>query len=113
MAPRESTGTFPDQYLTFDYDVSVNLGAPPPHDPFPVTAAIQHEEDDDNNNTNPAAQDALNNVQSNAVTASEGGAARNSQQPPSQVDPLSIDPTVNQATSDDALQGTFAFTLYT
>ena len=39
MAPREATGTFPDQYLTFDYDVA-NMGMQmPPHDPFPAATA--------------------------------------------------------------------------
>jgi hypothetical protein len=102
MAPREATGTFPDQYLTFDYDVSVNIGAPPPHDPFPVAAVVQNGEEDDDNHGGDLAQDALNNVQSGTTTTgSEGIASRNSQQPPSQVDPLSIDPTVNQASPWD------------
>jgi hypothetical protein len=105
MAPREATGTFPDQFLTFDYDVSVNIGGPPPHDPFPVAAVAQNgidnTTDDDNNGGDPA-QDALNHVQSGtAATPSSDGAHRSSLQPPSQVDPLSIDPTVNQASPWD------------
>jgi hypothetical protein len=106
MAPREATGTFPDQYLTFDYDVSVNLGGPPPHDPFPV-AVVQNANDgmlDEDNGGD--AQDALGPVQSgtNHTAASEGGprnSTQSQQQQPSQVDPLSIDPTVNQASPWD------------
>ena len=36
MAPREATGTFPDQFLTFDYDTAIPLGVAPPHEPMPV-----------------------------------------------------------------------------
>ena len=66
MAPREATGTFPDQYLTFDYDAA-NMGMQmPPHDPFPVQTALDVAQNDlentaggggvqENNNTNLAA----------------------------------------------------------
>ena len=66
MPPREATGTFPDQFLTFDYDVSVNLGGPPQHEPFPVVVQnnpndnnLLGGEDDHNNINNPAAQQQL------------------------------------------------------
>jgi len=111
MAPREATGTFPDQYLTFDYDVS-NMGMQlPPHDPFPIATAGDVAQNDfentvggggaqDNNNT-------LNTAGLNAAnTASDGvggpQSTTNSQQqqhassPQEVVDPLSIDPTMNQ-----------------
>ena len=107
MAPREATGTFPDQYLTFDYDVT-NMGMQmPPHDPFPMATGANVAQNDaentpggggvqDNNNTlATAGLDATN-------AASDGGSHNiaNSQQqvspPQERVDPLSIDPTMNQ-----------------
>ena len=57
MAPREATGTFPDQFLTFDYDAGIPLGVPPPHDPLPV--ANEGESDD----LGTVAEDALNHWQ--------------------------------------------------
>lgn len=90
MAPREATGTFPDQYLAFDYD-AVLMGVAPQHDPVPPVVPMEAE-----NETPP---NALNHVGSGTV-----GSGR----PPEQdaansiasnhndellVDPLSIDPT--------------------
>mmetsp|Transcript_32000 Transcript_32000/g.36794 ORF Transcript_32000/g.36794 Transcript_32000/m.36794 type:complete len:1275 (+) Transcript_32000:52-3876(+) len=118
MAPREATGTFPDQFLTFDYDISANMVVPPPqHDPFPIVAAGQTQIDletnlivggggaQDNNDNN-----MFNGLQQTAGTnpnTSHGGVgppnttnSQHQQQHHSSqevVDPLSIDPTINQA----------------
>ena len=100
MAPREATGTFPDQYLTFDYEVSVPLGVPPPHEPFP-TGPVQNTNDNINEDqgTAPDVQDALNHVGHSTNSGSE--ALRHSSGTASQVDPLSIDPTANQSSPWD------------
>mmetsp|Transcript_3204 Transcript_3204/g.6479 ORF Transcript_3204/g.6479 Transcript_3204/m.6479 type:complete len:1287 (-) Transcript_3204:229-4089(-) len=113
MAPREATGTFPDQYLTFDYDMSANMGMPlPPHDPFPaVTAADVGQNDlndntaggggaqDDNNNNNNNTNSLLANANGTNTTTNSITNSQHSQQassPQEAVDPLSIDPTTNQ-----------------
>lgn len=84
MAPREATGAFPDQFLTFDYDASAVIGVPPPHDPLPAVAAGTDNADTEGATGSPGAL----NVESST-----------SQSAPSQanthVDPLSIDPTLN------------------
>jgi hypothetical protein len=99
MAPREATGTFPDQFLTFDYDASVPIGMPPPHDPLP-TGPVQNTDTvmvgDD---AVAGVQDALNHVETGTHSGSE--ALRSAINNASQVDPLSIDPTENQETSWD------------
>lgn len=102
MAPRESTGTFPDQFLTFDYDASVPLGLPPPHDPLPVGPA-QNMMDTTEEDATPA-QDAMNHVGTNTTSVSD--ALRNVANQ-SQVDPLSIDPTSQTAWEDQAASRPF------
>jgi len=117
MAPREATGTFPDQFLTFDYDISANMVVQPPqHDPFPIVTAGQTQIDIENNLiAGGGAQDNNDNNMFNGLqqtaginpNTSHGGVgppnttnAQHQQQHPSSqevVDPLSIDPTVNQA----------------
>jgi hypothetical protein len=93
MAPREALGTFPDQYLTFDYETNVPIGAPPPHDPAPVATGMQHDDDSEDMETAATAQDALNvGSGTNSVQNSHRPSALND----SQVDPLSIDTTANQ-----------------
>lgn len=90
MAPREATGAFPDQYLTFDYDASAAIGLPPPHDP---PAALG------------TATTTAEQPQAAATTVSEAGhhvqpsttPTRGSLQTMSHVDPLSIDPTLYQS----------------
>lgn len=100
MAPREATGTFPDQFLTFDYDASVPMGAPPPHEPpGPGLGAIQNDAadgDESGPGTTTGAQDALNHVGTSTQSGSE--AIRSTASNVSHVDPLSIDPTVDQVT---------------
>lgn len=92
MAPREALGTFPDQYLTFDYDTSVQIGVPPQHDPAPA-AGMQHDDDSD---VGPASTaDALNHVGSGTNSVQEAH-HRPSAPNDSQVDPLSIDTTAHQ-----------------
>lgn len=108
MAPREATGTFPDQYLTFDYDVA-NMGMQmPPHDPFPVALDVAQNDLEntvggggaqETNNTLVAAGLNATNTASDGVGGSQN--ITNSQQqqvstPQEVVDPLSIDPTMNQ-----------------
>ncbi|KAL3915724.1 MAG: hypothetical protein SGILL_005511 [Bacillariaceae sp.] len=102
MPPREASQNFPDQYLSFDYDAIAmggggGAGAGPPHEPFPpVVGGLNGEDAAAASDPAAAAADALNNVQSTTTTPTAGtdGTARSQQQPPSQVDPLSIDPTV-------------------
>lgn len=87
MAPREASGTFPDQYLTFDFEPSIGLGAPPVHEPFPaVTNELNLDDHAGDNAANEASDDA-----------GSGGSGSNVRRPTvaSQVDPLSIDPTAN------------------
>jgi hypothetical protein len=92
MAPREATGTFPDQFLTFDYDASVPMGMPPPHDPLPV-GPVQNMMDTTEEDATPA-QDAMNHVVTSATASDSHRNTSNSQ-----VDPLSIDPTAHQTLS--------------
>jgi len=93
MAPREATGMFPDQFLTFDYEHSVPMGAPPPHDPTPPAALNETPEGDDVGPGVQGAQDALNHV--GTGTQSGLDALRSASSNASQIDPLSIDPTMH------------------
>jgi hypothetical protein len=94
MAPREATGNFPDQYLTFDYD-TVPMGVGQQHDPTPAAP----NDNDQQQQLQQHTPNALNHV----------GHGFNSERPPSEearallaaslleaVDPLSIDPTGDQ-----------------
>jgi len=98
MAPREATGTFPDQFLTFDYDASMPMGAPPPHEPLPPGPVDPADTSDGDDGISPVgapgAQESLNHVGSGTQSTSE--AIRPSSSNASQIDPLSIDPTLNQ-----------------
>ena len=105
MAPREATGSFPDQLLTFDYDVSAVVGVPPPHDPLPV-AATGNDGAGGTPGTAPEganapAGSALNHVDSS--THSSGAQMRSAFGDSSHVDPLSIDPTLHQSLSWSAM----------
>mmetsp|Transcript_22877 Transcript_22877/g.64791 ORF Transcript_22877/g.64791 Transcript_22877/m.64791 type:complete len:1188 (-) Transcript_22877:148-3711(-) len=89
MAPREATGNFPDQLLTFDYEAAMPLGLPPAaHDPMPPLPA-ENGAAADTEDGNPA--DALNHVTSGTSGASE--ALQSALGNVSDIDPLSIDPT--------------------
>ena len=94
MAPREATGTFPDQFLTFDYENTIPLGVPAAHDPMPGMG-MTNEEDEGDGHGAPSIQDALNHVDSGTQPASDSH--RPSSGNASPVDPLSIDPTADQA----------------
>jgi len=83
MAPREATGAFPDQYLTFDYDASAVIGVPPPHDPLPAITTGTEVGTADMPNTSPGALNVESSTQS-APSATN-----------THVDPLSIDPTLH------------------
>lgn len=99
MAPREATGTFPDQFITFDFDASVPIGMPPHHEPLP-TGPVQNTGDtlmEGDDVGGAGVQDALNHVETGTHSGSE--ALRSAINNASQVDPLSIDPTVNQETT--------------
>lgn len=90
MAPREASGTFPDQYLSFDFEPSVAMGAPTVHEPFPaMTAATETLEDTGN-----AANEGVDDAGSGSGSGS-GSNIRTAMNAASQVDPLSIDPTAN------------------
>jgi len=98
MAPREASGTFPDQFLTFDYDASVPLGVPP-HDPMPagVEGAPVDADDlgeDGGNVTATGMPDALNHVETGTNSPSD-----TNRPAVSPVDPLSIDPTNTDETT--------------
>lgn len=94
MAPREATGTFPDQFLTFDYDASMPMGIPPPHDPLPLgPVATMMDATEEDVTPPPDAMDHVGNTTSSDAS-----------RPPAntQVDPLSIDPTAQQSAPWDA-----------
>lgn len=93
MAPREATGMFPDQYLTFDYEASLPLGALPQHDPMPV---LGNDEDVEENHL--GLQNALNHVGTSTNSTAEAPHRSSAEAPDlTTVDPLSIDPTGDQA----------------
>jgi hypothetical protein len=96
MAPREATGTFPDQFLTFDYDGSMPMGLPPPHDPLPI-GPVQTMMDTTEEDAIPP-QAPLNHVGNNTNTETD---ALRTPSSASQVDPLSIDPTAQQTSPWD------------
>ena len=120
MAPREASGTFPDQYLTYDYEASVPLGAPTVHEAFPAAAVDVDANIDEgpprpvtnlNVNVNVNVNVANHNHNPNANPASAarcggGGAATAAavvgvNHTP--VDPLSIDPTAAATATATAL----------
>eukprot|EP00934_Nitzschia_sp_Nitz4_P007162 Nitzschia sp. Nitz4//scaffold17_size182527//153379//156633//NITZ4_001878-RA/size182527-processed-gene-0.29-mRNA-1//1//CDS//3329539412//7152//frame0 len=84
MAPRESSGTFPDQFLAFDYEHGGGLGGiPAVHEPPPAVAAPVN---DQANNT-----EGLGGNLGDVPPST--GTHRNTPNTTSSVDPLSIDPT--------------------
>eukprot|EP00980_Cylindrotheca_fusiformis_P003926 scaffold871_cov130-Cylindrotheca_fusiformis.AAC.3 len=92
MAPREATGTFPDQYLTYDFEGPMPMGLPPAHDPLPV-GPVQTMMDTTEEDATPP-QPALNHLGNNLSTETE---ALRTPANAAQVDPLSIDPTAQHA----------------
>lgn len=108
MAPREATGTFPDQYLTYDFDsVPMGGGQQQQHDPVPTTAP---EVDDVTQQQHPP-PNALNHVGSATNSGSERPSLEEANALLSAnmleaVDPLSIDPTLeDQPSTSMDLQG--------
>lgn len=89
MAPREASGTFPDQYLSFDFEPSVALGAPPVHEPFPAATAANDGLEEAGNAANEGVDDSASG------SGSGGSNIRTAMNTASRVDPLSIDPTAN------------------
>jgi hypothetical protein len=89
MAPREATGTFPDQFLTFDYDASAGLGVQPPHE-APGGQAVPEPQTHGSADPVPSDVPGLNAQPSINST-------RGSVQIISHIDPLSIDPTLNES----------------
>ena len=99
--------TFPDQFLTFDYDASMPMGAPPPHnnnnnnhDPMPTPTQLEADDGIDEVGLGLAlpAQESLNHVGSGTQSTSEAIRPSSSNASASaNIDPLSIDPTLNQA----------------
>lgn len=90
MAPREATGHFPDQYIAFDYETALPVGLPPQHDPAPL--GLDNEGAD---NDLDMVQQSLNHVDSGTQSATDPH--RPSSGLGSPVDPLSIDPTMDQS----------------
>lgn len=84
MAPREATGSYPDQLLTFDYD-SIPLGIPP-HEPMPPPVDM---DETDQPLPTPGAG-PLNNTPERPDPLNSYGTMES-------VDPLSIDPTGDQS----------------
>lgn len=107
MAPREASGTFPDQYLTYDFEPSVPLGGggPPAHEGFPGVTAAANVEDamppgtaDNNNNISGAENEAAAAGNSHGGGTTATGRGTNQQHGGGVVvDPLSIDPTAAAA----------------
>lgn len=91
MAPREATGHFPDQYIAFDYETALPVGLPPQHDPAPLGL-----DSDGADNDPDMVQQSLNHVDSGTQSATDPH--RPSSGTGSPVDPLSIDPTMDQST---------------
>ncbi|KAL7579056.1 hypothetical protein ACA910_019094 [Epithemia clementina (nom. ined.)] len=101
MAPREATGSFPDQFLLFDYDSVVAPAAalpPPPafpqqqapphgHMDHPQSASVLSEANSDTDNNH------NNHHHTSASTASTTRLEERASGALSPVDPLSIDPT--------------------
>lgn len=86
MPPREATGAFPDQYLTFDYDSSAGLGIqPPPPAITGTTADLQPQPVEGTivEGSGLHAQPSTNPTRGSTATQ--------------HVDPLSIDPTLHQS----------------
>lgn len=96
MAPREASGTFPDQFLTYDFEPSAPIGAPQVHEAFPpVATGTENETLVPENGGN-----ATTAGDTSAGTGNGSDVLRNAMATASQVDPLSIDPTVNHGTWD-------------
>jgi hypothetical protein len=95
MAPREATGTFPDQFLTFDYDAAMPTG----HETAPPTMeGGEHTLLDEPEHNHHAPNEALDH----AATGARGESARPT---PLSIDPLSIDPTLDE---EDAAASPFS-----
>ena len=94
MPPREATGAFPDQFLTFDYDASAVMGMPPPHDPVPAAAATGNESEGVGEAANTA---SVNGALNHVGTSTHSGAPSRQTGNSLLVDPLSIDPTLQQS----------------
>ena len=140
MAPREASGTFPDQFLTYDYDASMPMGvAPPVHDPLPGIGGggtgtgtgtdnlLIHNDDNGPNDlllqgagngvvvegttagTGGGGADALHNHSNTSTTTAAGNntttlhvRSNSNSNAAANIDPLSIDPTLNEASSASA-----------
>ena len=97
MAPREATGTFPDQYLTFDYETSAAIGIPPPvHDPTPNQAQQQQQQQQATPRPHQTDTGTGGSLEGGDVAPSTDS-TRSSPQTNSEIDPLSIDPTSHQS----------------
>lgn len=102
MAPREATGAFPDQYLTFDYDASAVIGMPPPHDPPTIHGIAPATEEQAHTTDVNVLEAGVHHVQVSTTPT------RGSIQTASHVDPLSIDPTMYQSTPWSSLANSAA-----
>lgn len=90
MAPREATGSFPDQYLTFDYESAMPLGMPIQHEPLAAgVGGLGDEESGEGSGV-----DALNHGESGTQSSDPQRASA-----VTAVDPLSIDPTMDSHVS--------------
>ncbi|GAX10162.1 hypothetical protein FisN_3Lh358 [Fistulifera solaris] len=87
MAPREATGHFPDQYIAFDYETALPVGLPPQHDIAPLDGdGVENDLD--------LVQQSFNHVDSGTQSATDPHRPSSG----SPIDPLSIDPTMDQST---------------
>lgn len=90
MPPREATGSFPDQFLLFDYDTVVARVVPP------IPVAVAH--------TAALPPPAHNNSDDGNISGEAGPTTEAGSGALSPVDPLSIDPTSDQQQEDGNFQ---------
>jgi hypothetical protein len=96
MAPREATGNYPDQFLTFDYEGSLPMGLAPPHDhDFMGGTNFGTMEVDDGTGVTPPGALNVETSSNSAANQSDQQHRSGLQMNASQVDPLSIDPSTS------------------
>jgi hypothetical protein len=95
MAPREATGNFPDQYLTFDYD-SAPMGVGQQHDPTPAAPADIDQQLQQQQQQPPNALNHVGHGIHSERPQSEEARALLAASLLETIDPLSIDPTGDQ-----------------
>ena len=98
MAPREATGNFPDQYLTFDYD-AVAMGVGQQHDPTPAAPMDVDQQQQQQQLPTPNALNHTAHGNHSDRPVSEESRALLAAALHETIDPLSIDPTGDHPTT--------------